>query len=201
MSDPPNYEPNPECSIARRAADSGVSPESIAYDLLVADGGRALIYVPFSNYAYGSLDDVREMLTHEFTLPGLSDGGAHVGTICDASFSTTLLEYWVRDRTHGPLSLPFVIKRQARDTACAVGLFDRGQIKEGYKADINVIDMDALRLHAPYVAHDLPGGARRLLQTADGFCHTIVSGAETYRDGVATDELPGRLVRGAQHKK
>jgi N-acyl-D-aspartate/D-glutamate deacylase len=198
FTDPPDYEPSESSSIAALAQRLGRSPDDIAYDILSSDEGRGLIYQPFLNYAYGSLDAVREMLVHEYTIPGLSDGGAHVGTICDASFPTTLLQHWVRDRRQDSLDLPFVIKRQARDTALAVGLLDRGLLRPGHKADLNVIEMAALTLHRPEVHQDLPAGGRRLMQRADGYRHTFVSGIETYRDGEPTGELPGRLVRGAR---
>jgi N-acyl-D-aspartate/D-glutamate deacylase len=198
LTDPPRYEPDPSASIAALAARTGRSPEEIAYDLVVADQGRGLIYMAIGNYSGGSLDTVREMLTHEFTLPGLSDGGAHVGTICDASFPTTLLEYWARERPHDRIDLPFLVKRQARDTARAVGLHDRGVLQRGYRADLNVIDPESIRLHKPEISNDLPAGGKRFLQRADGYWHTLVNGIETYASGQATGELPGRLIRGAQ---
>jgi N-acyl-D-aspartate/D-glutamate deacylase len=193
LADPPNYEPSASESIAARAQRAGVSPVEIAYDV-VAGGG--MLYLTSLNYADGNLDAAHEMLTHRHTVPGLSDGGAHVGTICDGSFPTTLLQHWTRDRDGARLDLPFVVQRQARDTARAVGLLDRGVLAPGYRADLNVIDMDALRLHRPEVRYDLPAGGRRLLQRADGYRHTVVAGQETYRDGEPTDALPGRLVRG-----
>jgi N-acyl-D-aspartate/D-glutamate deacylase len=193
LADPPNYEPSASDSIAARAERAGVSPVEIAYDV-VAGGG--MLYLTSLNYADGNLDAAHEMLSHPHTVPGLSDGGAHVGTICDGSFPTTLLQHWTRDRDGARLDLPFVVQRQARDTARAVGLLDRGVLAPGYRADLNVIDMDALRLHRPEVRYDLPAGGRRLLQRADGYRHTVVAGLETYRDGEPTDALPGRLVRG-----
>jgi N-acyl-D-aspartate/D-glutamate deacylase len=193
LADPPNYEPSASESIAARAERAGVSPVEIAYDV-VAGGG--MLYLTSLNYADGNLDAAHEMLTHQHTVPGLSDGGAHVGTICDGSFPTTLLQHWTRDRDGARLDLSFVVQRQARDTARAVGLLDRGVLAPGYRADLNVIDMDALRLHRPEVRYDLPAGGRRLLQRADGYRHTVVAGLETYRDGEPTGALPGRLVRG-----
>jgi N-acyl-D-aspartate/D-glutamate deacylase len=194
----PDYEPDSDDALLYQGRRTGRAPEDIAYDALIADEGRGLIYQPFSNYAWGNLDAVREMLVHAHTIPGLGDGGAHVGSICDASFPTTLVQLWARDRATGRLELPYVIRRQARDTAEAVGLRDRGQLRPGFKADINVIDLTALRVHSPWMAHDLPTGGRRLLQRAEGYRYTIVSGVETYRDGVPTRELPGRVVRGAR---
>jgi N-acyl-D-aspartate/D-glutamate deacylase len=198
LTDPPNYEPSPDESIAARAARLGCSPEDLVYDLMLGDDGFAMVYVTSLNYADGNLDAVHTMLTDPNTVPGLSDGGAHVGTICDVSFPTTLLEHWVRDRTRDRIPVEFIVQRQARDTARAVGLLDRGVIAPGYKADINVIDMDRVRLRRPTMSFDLPGGGRRLLQRAEGYRHTIVSGVEIYRDGESSDDLPGRLVRGAQ---
>ena len=128
-------------------------------------------------------------------MPSLSDGGAHVGTICDASFPTTLLQHWVRDRDGERLDLGFAISRQTRDTAGAVGLQDRGRLVPGLRADINVIDLPALRVHRPEMVHDLPAGGKRLMQRADGYRHTFVAGVETYRGGEPTGALPGRLVR------
>ena len=198
LSGVPDYEPGPGDSIAARAERAGRTPEDFVYDVLIRDDGRGLIFQPFTNYADGNLDAVREMLSHEFTIPGLSDGGAHVASICDGSFPTTLLQLWTRDRDRDRLSLPFVVRRQCRETALAAGLRDRGLLKPGYKADLNVIDLDNLRLHCPVISYDLPAGGRRFLQRAAGYRHTVVSGVETYADGQQTGELPGRLVRGTQ---
>ena len=137
------------------------------------------------------------MLRDEHLLPGLADGGAHVGTICDASFPTTLLTHWARDRDDG-LPVEWVVRRQCRDTALAVGLHDRGVLARGYKADVVVVDFDHLRLRPPVMAFDLPAGGKRLLQQAEGYLHTFVSGVETYTNGEATGARPGRLVRGPQ---
>ncbi len=198
MGDEPDYEPSLESSIEAVAARSGRSAEEVALDAMLADDGRGLLYLPFLNYVDGSLDGCHEMLVHPHTVPGLGDGGAHVGTICDGSFPTTLLAYWGRDRDHDRIPLPFLVQRHCRDTARTVGLLDRGVIAPGYRADLNVVDFDRLRLHKPEIVHDLPANGRRLLQRADGWRHTIVAGHETYHDGVATDALPGRLVRGAK---
>jgi N-acyl-D-aspartate/D-glutamate deacylase len=141
------------------------------------------------------------MLAHQDTVSGLGDGGAHVGTICDASFPTYALTHWGRDRPRGRFELPWLIKRQTSDTAAAVGLFDRGLVRPGMKADLNVIDFARLRLHRPYIVHDLPARGRRLMQTADGYVATIVSGVVTYREGEPTGALPGTLVRGAKPRR
>jgi len=199
LSDPPDYEPGPETSVAFVAKARGVTSEEAALDHMLTNGGRGMLYAPFLNYAEGSLDAARELIVHPLTVPGLSDGGAHVGMICDGSFPTTLLTHWTRDRTRGPkLSVAEVVRMQARDTARLVGLNDRGVVAPGYRADLNVIDYDRLALHAPQVAYDLPSGGRRLMQKASGYAATIVAGQVTYRDGEATSALPGRLVRGAQ---
>jgi N-acyl-D-aspartate/D-glutamate deacylase len=195
----PDYEPTPETSIAAIAERTGRAPEQVALDHLVSNDGHAMIYTPVLNYTDGNLEPAFHMMNHKDVVPGLSDGGAHVGTICDGSFPTTLLTYWTRDRTRGPkLSLAQVIRMQARDTARAVGLYDRGVLAPGYRADLNVIDHANLTLHGPEVAYDLPAGGKRLLQRASGYTATIVAGQVTYRDGVATDALPGRLLRGGQ---
>ncbi len=199
MSDPPNYEPAPEDSVAAIAQRQGRDPEDLAYDLLLADGGHTLMYRPLSNYTYGDLGSVHDMLTHDATIVGLGDGGAHVGILCDASAISTMLTHWTRDRTRGPkVSLPWAVKRVTRDSAFAIGLRDRGVIAPGYKADLNVIDYDGLRVSVPRVVYDLPSGGKRLIQTATGYDATIVSGVIVSRDGQATGALPGRLVRGAK---
>jgi N-acyl-D-aspartate/D-glutamate deacylase len=139
------------------------------------------------------------MLTNPHTLSGLSDGGAHVGAICDVSLPTFMLSHWCRDRTRGPrLDLSQTIRAQTRDTAEAVGLNDRGVLEAGYLADINVIDFERLNLGVPYMVYDLPTGARRLMQEAEGYVATVKSGQVIYREGQATGALPGRLVRGRQ---
>ena len=192
LGNPPNYEPQPESSLVAEAMRRGVACEVVAAQWL-RDG---MIYVPFLNFADGDLDAVGAMLAHKDTIPGLSDGGAHVGMICDGSFPTTLITHWARDRSHGRLPLEHLIKRQAHDTARALGLEDRGLLAPGQRADLNLIDLDRLGLLPPEVAHDLPAGGRRLLQRARGIRATLVAGQTTYRDGEATGALPGRLLRG-----
>jgi len=198
LAEDPDFEPAQENSILNRARRENRTPEELAYDIIIADEGRGMIQQPFSNYAYLNLEATREMLVHPYTLPGLGDGGAHVGSICDSSFTSTLLQYWVRDRPTGKLTLPFVMQRQCRDTARMVGLLDRGELRPGYRADINVIDLPNMRIRRPQVVYDLPGGGRRLLQSVDGYKHTFVAGTEVYSDGEPTGALPGRLVRGNQ---
>ncbi len=199
LGDPPDYEPTADKTVAAIAKARGTTPEAVALDLMLADNGRGMLYLPFLNYAEGNLDPVRAMLESPASLPGLSDGGAHVGMICDGSFPTTLLTHWARDRSRGDtLPLEFLIKRQCHDTAAWVGLKDRGLLQPGYRADLNVIDFDGLTLHTPHIVHDLPAGGRRLMQTATGYEATIVAGQVIQRAGVSTGARPGRLVRGAQ---
>ncbi len=199
LGDPPDYEQPFEQCIAARAQRLGVTPEELAYDLMLERDGRNNLYVTLCNYEHGSLDSSLGMMRHAGSVLGLGDGGAHCGTICDGSYPTFMLTHWVRDRTRGErLPLPEVVKWLSHDTAHAVGLEDRGLIAPGYKADVNVFDLDRLHLHAPEVAHDLPSGGRRLVQRAEGYAATIVSGAIVHRGGVPTGLLPGRLVRGPQ---
>ncbi|QHP67325.1 D-aminoacylase [Bradyrhizobium sp. LCT2] len=199
LGDPPDYEQPPENALGPRARKQGRKPEELAYDAMLSDEGRGMLYVPFLNYADGNLDATREMLIDPQSVPGLSDGGAHCGIICDASFPTYLLTHWTRDRKRGEkLTIPFVVAAQSRKTALSVGLTDRGLIAPGYKADVNVIDYDRLHLHPPKVHYDLPVGGRRLLQDVDGYEATIVSGVVTRRHGAATGRRPGKLIRGAQ---
>ncbi|MGE3590053.1 MAG: amidohydrolase family protein [Ilumatobacteraceae bacterium] len=198
LCDPPDYEPDPTESIAARATREGRDAIDFVYDLIAADGGGTLLYLPALNFAGGNLDAVGAMLRHQYTVPGLGDGGAHVGTICDGSFPTTLLAHWGRDRLHDRIDLPFLVQRQCRDTARTVGLLDRGVLAPGFRADLNVIDFQRLRARRPEVRYDLPAGGRRLVQRADGYQHTFVAGREVMRNGEPTGALPGRLVRGPQ---
>ena len=199
LGDPPDYEPSADKTVAAIAKQRAISEVEVALDLMLQDDGRGVLYFPFLNFADGNLDSTRTMLESKASLPGLSDGGAHVGMICDGSFPTSLLTHWGRDRTRGPgLPLELLISKQTRDTAQWVGLHDRGILRAGYRADINVIDFDKLRLHLPEINYDLPAGGRRLMQRASGYSVTMVAGEVTYRDGAPTGAKPGKLVRGAQ---
>ena len=199
LGDPPDYEQPFEQSIAARARRMGVTPEELVYDLMLERDGRNNQYVTLCNYEHGSLETSLAMMRHPGAVLGLGDGGAHCGTICDGSYPTFMLTHWVRDRRRGErLPLPQVVQWLSRDTARAVGLLDRGVIASGYKADLNVIDLGGLRLHAPEVVHDLPAGGRRLTQRADGYAATVVGGTIVHREGIPTGALPGRLVRGPQ---
>ncbi|MFB1295986.1 amidohydrolase family protein [Mycobacterium sp. pW049] len=196
LGDPPNYEPAPEDSIGARARARGVSPLAEAYDRLLDDDGHAMLLVTLANFRDGSLDTVAELIRRDDVVLGLGDGGAHYGMICDASFPTYMLTHWVRDRESGRLSVPEVIRELTSVPARVAGLADRGRIAVGYKADLNVIDTEALRLHKPVVVSDLPAGGRRLDQTAEGYVATIVSGEVIAENGVPTDARPGALIRG-----
>jgi N-acyl-D-aspartate/D-glutamate deacylase len=194
-----DYEPAPEQSIAARARAQGRDPFDLALELMMRDDGQALLLHPFENYCGGDLEVVKEMLQDPNTVCGVADAGAHVGLICDASSPTSLLTHWGRDRKRGEkLSLEFLVRKQTRDTARTYGLMDRGVIARGYKADLNLIDFQALRLLRPKLVYDLPAGGKRIIQKAEGYRHTFVSGVEVMRDGEATGELPGQLLRGAQ---
>jgi N-acyl-D-aspartate/D-glutamate deacylase len=198
FGDPPDYEPPAEQAVTAIAQRRGVSPAEAAYDMMLDREGRAFLFAPFANYADGNLDACHDMLAHPHTVIGLGDGGAHVSIISDGSFPSYLLTHWGRDCDHGRFDIGWLVKRQTADTARTVGLLDRGRVAPGLKADLNVIDLDRLKIHAPEMADDLPAGGRRLLQRAEGYDATIVSGVPVYRHGEATGALPGQLVRGQQ---
>jgi N-acyl-D-aspartate/D-glutamate deacylase len=199
LGDPPNYEPDRAECFAERAEAEGRRPEDIAYDTLMEFDGRGLIYFPLLNYSDYGFEPIREMLQAPYTHFSGSDGGAHCGVICDVSLPTYNLAYWGRDRKKGGLlPLEWLVHRQTRSTAELHGLNDRGVIAPGYLADINLIDFDRLGIDAPRMVYDLPTGARRLIQRAEGYRITLKSGVPIYQDGEATGELPGKLVRGPQ---
>ena len=196
LGDPPDYEPAPSASIGARARARAVSPLEEAYDRVLDDDGRAMLLVTLANFRDNSLDTVAELIGRADVVLGLGDGGAHYGMICDASYPTYMLTHWVRDRASGRLSFAEAVRELTSVPARVAGLGDRGRIAVGYKADLNVIDAGALRLHKPLIANDLPSGGRRFDQSADGYVATIVSGEIIAENGVPTDARPGRLVRG-----
>ena len=199
MDDDFDYEPQPQASIAARAAAAGQSGDEYAYDLLCRQDARGFIYLPILNYADGNLDFLEALQNSDDCVNSLSDGGAHCGTICDAASPTFMLEHWVRDRKRGgKISLENAVKRQCHDTARLYGLDDRGVIAPGYLADLNVIDLAAIKLGKPWLAFDLPAGGKRLLQRAEGYVCTIKSGVVTFKDGAWTGATPGGLIRGPQ---
>jgi N-acyl-D-amino-acid deacylase len=198
LGDPPNYTPPAAARLDARAATLGVTPLELAYDLLVAGDGRTILFHPGANYTDCSDANMASMLRHPDTVMALGDGGAHYGLICDASYTTHALTYWTRDRSGERWPLAWAVQQLTDVPARAVGLGDRGRLATGYKADLNVIDLDRLRVAAPHPVHNLPGGGRRLEQKAEGYRATIVGGEITYRDGTFTGALPGRLVRGAR---
>lgn len=193
-----SYEPTPADSIQALAEAEGVSPEEYAYDLMLEGEGGGFIYFPVLNYSDGNLDFLERLQRSDDCVNSLSDGGAHCGTICDAASPTFMLQHWVRDRERGTLDLAHAIKRQSRDTALLYGLEDRGLLAEGYLADINIIDIDKVKLGHPWLAFDLPAGGKRLLQTAEGYVATIKSGQLTFRDGQMQGPTPGGVIRGPQ---
>jgi N-acyl-D-amino-acid deacylase len=199
LGDDPNYEPDREHSVGAMADAAGVTPLEMMYDLLIRDGGRELFYQPLGGYVTYNFDFFRKNMQHPNVLFGLSDGGAHCGVIADAGMPTFILTHWARDRTKGEkFPLEFLVRKLTSDTAKAYGLNDRGQLKEGLLADINVIDFDVLRLFRPEAVYDLPAGGRRLVQRAEGYRYTIKSGEVTFEDGEHTGALPGSLVRGGR---
>jgi N-acyl-D-aspartate/D-glutamate deacylase len=195
------YEPRAEDSVAALATRTETNPAEIVYDMLMEKDGRGYVYLPLLNYTLFNFDHIHEMMKHPATILSLSDGGAHCGVICDASFPTYMLTHWVRDRSRGErLSIEEVVRMQTHDTARLYGLNDRGVVAPGMKADLNVIDLDGLRILPPEMVFDLPADGRRMIQRAEGYRATIVNGAVTFENGEATGEMPGRLVRGPQRE-
>ena len=194
-----DYEPEPGRSLGAQAAAGERSPFELAYDAMMDDDGRGLLYFPLFGYADGNFEAIRETILHPQTGLSLADGGAHCGAICDAGIPTFMLTHWARDRVRGEkLPVEFVVKRQTVDTATQYGLHDRGRLAAGFQGDVNVIDFERLGLDRPEVRYDLPAGGRRLFQGATGYRATVVDGQVVYEDGDATGALPGRLIRGEQ---
>jgi N-acyl-D-aspartate/D-glutamate deacylase len=195
MGDVPDYEPGLADSIGARARAAGRAPLDALYDALLENEGAELLYFPIFNYQAFNLDAVGVMLNHPLALPGLSDGGAHVGTICDASFPTYLLSHWARDRAAGRWSVERAVHFLTGRAADFLGAADRGRVAVGLRADLNIIDHARLGLRRPRMVRDLPGGGQRLLQDAVGYRATLVHGEVIAREGVLTGALPGRLFR------
>ena len=199
LGDTPNYEPDRAQSVTGMAEAAGVTPMEMMYDLLIRDGGTELFYQPLGGYQTYNFDFFRKNMQHPNVLFGLSDGGAHCGVIADAGMPSFILSYWARDRVKGArFPLEFLVRKLSSDTARAYGLNDRGELRPGLLADINVIDFDNLRLFRPEAVHDLPAGGKRLIQRVEGYRFTIKSGQVTFEDGVSTGALPGGLVRGGR---
>jgi len=196
----PDYEPTRESSALATAEREGREPQAVVLDWLLEDDGDALLFSPLGSYVDHDHEAIREMILHPSSILGLSDGGAHCGLICDASFPTYLLTHWTRDRTRGELiPVEHVVHKQTQATALAYGITDRGVLAPGMLADVNVIDHDALRLHRPRMVYDLPAGGKRLLQDVDGYRITIKAGQTTFVDGAGTDARPGRTLRATDH--
>jgi N-acyl-D-amino-acid deacylase len=199
MGDPPNYEPAYEDSVEAIAKAQGVDPTAFLYDRMLERDGREIFLVPALNYSELIADPIREMMYHPRAVLGLGDGGAHCGIICDASIQTFMLTHWVRDRTRGEkVPVEFAVKRMTRDTADLYGLRDRGSIAPGQKGDLNLIDLDNLRLEPPEMIFDLPAGGRRFMQRARGYRATVCAGEVTLENDEPTEARPGRLIRGEQ---
>ncbi len=191
-----DYEPGPAHRLAAIAERSGQTPHEVLYDHLTDGNGSNLAVLWAAGYADGNLDAVREMLTDPYTVTGLADAGAHVRLICDGTAPTTQLTHWVRDRHRGPrLALEFVVAKQTSANAELYGLRDRGRLSPGMRADLNIIDLDALTVRRPVAHHDLPGGGWRFLQPVSGYVATFVAGVQTRGHDIDTGERPGRLVR------
>lgn len=196
LGENPDYEQSVDNSVYKAAQEDGVTPLDKIYDILLENDGKEFLYFPIYNYTDLNYNAVYEMMTHPQAIMGLSDGGAHVGTICDASFPSYLLLHWARDRNgKGSITLEAAVKKLTSELADFAGFKDRGRLKVGLKANINVIDHAKLRLHPPRMVQDLPAGGQRLLQNAEGYIATIVGGVPVVRNDKLTGELPGRLVR------
>lgn len=198
LGEAPEYEPSPEQSAQAIAARTGKKPLEVVYDWMLEDEGRGIVYFPMFNFSNGHLDHMQQMLEHPRTRLGLGDGGAHCGVICDASIPTYMLSYWGRDRARGTLPLEALVHKQTRHTAQIYGLHDRGVLAPGHRADVNVLDFDALGIEAPKMVWDLPAGGRRLVQRARGYTATVAAGEVVLEHDELTGARPGRLVRGAQ---
>ncbi len=198
LESPINFEPHPNDSAQAVANRLNRDVLDIVLEWMLEDNGKALLFHTFENYFDGDLSVIHELLGDDSTICGLGDAGAHVGFLCDAGSMTSMLDFWGRRRVRGPkFPLEYLVKKQTKDTAETYGLYDRGQINPGYKADINLIDFESLSVGIPHVVYDLPAGGKRILQKASGYRHTFVSGIEVMADGEVTGSLPGKLLRGS----
>ena len=196
LGDPPDYEPDQSRSIEGLSAQTNQTPAEWCYDYLTGENGDRMLFYPTTNYVHGDHGVVHDMLADKDTILGLGDGGAHVGLICDSSLPSYMLTHWARDRHRGPkFSTEYMVKRLTSEVADFFGFHDRGRLEVGKKADVNVVDMDTLRLHHPELRNDLPAGGKRLVQRVDGYTATIVSGTPIFERGEDTGARPGRLVR------
>jgi len=199
MEEIPNYEPKIEDSIAGIAKSTGKSELEVAYEEMLKNDGKTFIYACFAPYPNHTLDFYKTIIEFNSSVAGLSDGGAHCGLICDAGMPTWNVTHWTRDRDRGEkIPIEYIVNKQTRETARTFGLFDRGELKEGYLADINIINYDDLKVYKPEMVHDLPTGGRRIIQKCSGYAATIKSGVITYKNDKATGLLPGSLIRGEQ---
>lgn len=198
MDDPPQYEPPEEANVETAARLAGQTPQEFVYDFLTEGEGKGMILFPVTNFASGDLEPIYETMQDPATIIGLGDGGAHCGQICDASMPTFMITHWTRDRTRGgKFPVEWAVRRLTSETADFFGFKDRGRLQPGLKADINIIDYDALQIRRPEVVFDLPAGGRRLVQKAEGYVATLVSGVPVFENGEPTGALPGKLVRAA----
>ena len=201
LGDPPDYEPPISASVAAVAEREGRQPEEVVLDWLLERDGEALLFAPLVSYVDHDHEAIRQIMTHPSSVVGLSDGGAHCGLICDVSMPTYLITHWARDRSRGPrLALEDVVRMQTARTAAVYGLADRGVLAPGMRADLNVIDYEGLRLHAPEMVFDLPADGRRLVQRVDGYRATVCAGEVTFEDAEPTGARPGGLVRGKANR-
>ncbi|HEX5452673.1 MAG TPA: amidohydrolase family protein [Stellaceae bacterium] len=195
MGEPLDYEPTADKSVAAIAARSNHTPDEVAYDYLT-EGPDRFLFFPVVGYVHGDHEQIRELLLDPATLLGLGDGGAHCGQIVDAGLPSYMLSHWARDRRRGPgLPLEQLVKMQTSETADFFGFNDRGRLRPGLRADLNLIDFSRLRLHQPEIVHDLPAGGRRLVQRVDGYRAILVAGTPIFEEGAETGARPGRLVR------
>mgnify|MGYP002628268126 CR=1 FL=1 len=196
LADPVDYEPDPSNMLGSRAASTGENVLSLLYDYMLEQNGAAMCALMGGANVHESQEVLRKMLMHPETVTGLSDAGAHVTLICDATMPTTQLTFWARDRHLGErIPLEFLVAKQTSRNADLYGLNDRGRLAVGLRADINVIDFENLTVSPPKAFHDLPAGGTRLIQPVKGYLATLVKGQVTRRHDADTGARPGSLVR------